>query len=127
MVPAKIWLLKHNTCVVDFDFADAGDHLMVFVSDIHAQALQFSNELLDLLFHRVAPHVAKILVVCTAKDLVNRSCKPIGNSDLGFVARSQARLQFAVLGPVKRSALLLSAVGGLDQEFSEVWVAVAAP
>jgi hypothetical protein len=35
---------------------------MPFVMDIHAQALEFAHESLDLLFNRVAAHVSQVFV-----------------------------------------------------------------
>ena len=44
---------------------------MIFVSDVDTEALEFSHELFDLLFGRIAPHIAKVLVGRSTQDFVD--------------------------------------------------------
>lgn len=61
---------------------------MIFVSNIHAQALQFSHELLDLFLDWIASHVTQIFVAGAAEHFEDRSGKPICDCDFGFITRA---------------------------------------
>lgn len=89
-------LFEHDSCLVHFHFSGRDDHLMVLMSNIHAQTLQLSNIVFDLLFDWVAAHVSKILVGLATKNLEDGSRKSVGDGHFGLVARSQARLKLAV-------------------------------
>jgi hypothetical protein len=118
--------LENDTGLVDLHFVFCNDHLMALVFYIHTQTLEFSHEDFDLFFYRIATHVTQVLERLTAENFVNCAGQSIGNGDLGFIARSKTRLEFSIFGPIIRSFFLLGAVCGLDQEFSEVRVAVPA-
>lgn len=60
------------------------------MSNIHAQALEFSNVVLDLFFCRIPAHVSQIFVGGATQDFINDSCKSIGNTNFGFVGRAKS-------------------------------------
>jgi hypothetical protein len=58
---------------------------MIFVSNIHAQCLEFAYKILDLLFGWISALVAKVFVGRSTHDFVNGSSQTVGNADFGFV------------------------------------------
>jgi hypothetical protein len=85
-------LFKHDSCVVDFDFSDGRDHLMILVANIHAQASEFFDKLLDLFFDRIAPHITEVLIGLATKNFEDGTRESVGDGDLGFIGRTKARL-----------------------------------
>ncbi|NJM09606.1 MAG: hypothetical protein HC883_01510 [Bdellovibrionaceae bacterium] len=61
---------------------------MVLVADIHAEAPELADKLLDLLFDGVAAHVAEVLVGFASKYLEDGSRESVCNSDFGLIART---------------------------------------
>jgi hypothetical protein len=58
---------------------------MSFMMYIHAQALEFAHESLDLFFNRISAHVSQIFVRFTAENFINGSGDPVCDCNLGFI------------------------------------------
>lgn len=99
---------------------------MVHIRDVDAQSSELANEFFDLLLNRVPSHVPKILIFVSLNNLVDCPGQAIGYCHFGSVCRSKPGLKLAVFGSVVGAMFLFSSVCRLDQDFSQVWVALAA-
>ena len=90
---------------------------MAFMTDVDAEDLELFDQALDLFFDGISAHVPEVFVAGSAEHLEDRARKPIRHGDFRFVG-SHPGLKLPVFESVVGAALLLCAVGGLDEELS---------
>lgn len=79
--------MKNNARVVDLHFAfGLGlNHLMSVSGDLYPERAKLDKEFLDLLLSRIAAHVAQVFILSSGQDLVDHSCKLVGDGYLGLI------------------------------------------
>lgn len=56
--------------------------------NIDSKIFELFDEKLDLVLFWVTAHIPKLFVFVAGNDLINDSCNPIGDGDLGLVCRT---------------------------------------